>query len=410
MEHLDAPLFQTLQTLPAFPFALLVRPDRASVLAAREAFFLNKTIPSFTYSRADRFDCKTYFFALDTAADRIDHTNAIDDIKTLYQEKLVELHRRCSMIAAIQNKDDSRVSILADELYGTPMQSAEILHKEFESMVMRADEFHTHREMIDATSFTRMAKATLEHYDIHHWTVRQTNRSSISIVHASTKRPPVIKIPKQFSASRARATRVLTHEIETHALRTHNGLQSPLLLLGRGCAGYLATEEGLAIAMQQRLRKDATVDPGFWDAWTAALTQNHDAIDVFTIIHDAKRTLHAKKNKILTRCVSIHHETSAQDAAWRLLLRCMRGIHTPTQKGLGYRRDHIYRSGLLQVRSILEHHGDAILPTFFAGNIGIAHIPLMQSLGITGRTPDFVAGTLVKKERISHPSFPLHAP
>ena len=392
MEHLDAPLFQTLQTLPAFPFALLVRPDRASVRASREAFFSTGATPTFSYSRADRFDCDDYFRALDAVTDRIESLPALDVVKQLYREKLVELRHRCSLIQAIKNRDDDLVSATADVLFGTSAQSATDLNTEFVSILERSHELHTHTEQIDAEAFTQMARATLAHYGMNDWTIRPTTRPSISIVHAHPDRPLIIKIPKRFSASRARAARVLTHEIETHALRTFNGIHSPILLLGRGLGGYLVTEEGLAIAMQQRLRDNATTDPGFWDAWAAALTQTESFTNAFHTLHDAQLKLN--------RAMHISDpEARANDAAWRLLVRCMRGIHTPNRSGLGYRRDHIYRSGLIQIRSLLNEHGDAILPTLFAGHASVAHIPMLQSLGITGRTPDFIAKTVVTTVR-----------
>lgn len=392
MESLDAPLFQTLQTLPSFPFALLVRPDRASVRAARSAWITDRKIPSFTYQRADRFDTTTYQTSLNAVADRLETLPALDVVKALYREKVAELRDRLTLVVAIQQHDDTLVSVTADALYGTPAQSAEQLRLEFESILARGRHLHTHNAVVDADAFLRMVHVTLSHYGIEGWTVRLSARSSIAISHASVNQPPLIKIPKTFSASRARAARVLVHEIETHALRTFNGMHSPLQLLGRGLAYSAATEEGLAVALQQRLRDDDAVDPGFWDAWAAALTQTHSFADAYDVLHDARLKLNIAMNLE-------EPETHANDTAWRLMVRCMRGIHHPDRSGLGYRRDHIYRSGLAQVRSLLAEHSDAILPTLFAGHASIAHIATLQSLGITGRTPDFVAQTIVKNVR-----------
>jgi len=391
MEHLDALLFQTLNTLPSFPFARLVRPDRKSAQAAKAAFFANQTLPSFSYTAADNFDCAQYLRSLNTVANTTESLEALDAVHLLYKEKINELKTRCLLIQAIQQKNDQEVSKLADQLFGIPKQTAAELDAEYTNFVSRVEELHTHEDRIDAELFSKMVRATLEHYEIKDWNIRETTRPSISIVHGNATRMPTIKIPKNFIASKARAARVLTHEIEVHALRSHNGQSSPILLLGRGLASSITTEEGLAMALQQTLRSENSTDPGFWDAWTAALTTDHGFIKTFETIYTARKTLNAE----LARENS---KEEARNMAWRLLVRASRGIHSPGAIGLGYRRDHIYRSGLIEVRQAFNTYGkENILPTLFAGHIGIQHIPMLQDLNITGRIPEMVGTRIVKE-------------
>lgn len=391
MEHLDALLFQTFNTLPAFPFTRLVRPDRASMHDAQAAFFSNRTLPTFSYSRADRFDAQEYLRVLNAVADRIETLPAVDTVRTLYREKIEELRTRCTLIQAIQRKDDAAVSSIADHLFGAPKLTAVMLKDEFDDILARGHELHTHEDRIDATVFTAMIRATLDHYGLQHWKIRATSAPSVSIAHGDDGvKIPTVKIPKTFLASRARAARLLTHEIEVHALRTANGVTSPVLLLGRGLAGYLATDEGLAIALQQTLRNEDSTDPAFWDAWTTALTIDHGFIDTFDIIASARTKLN----------IAVRRENAIEEArrtAWRLMIRVSRGLHTPGAIGLGYRRDHIYRSGLMQIRQTFDTYGKAeILPTLFAGHAGVQHIPALKSLGLTGRIPDMIGTQIVK--------------
>jgi len=93
-----------------------------------------------------------------------------------------------------------------------------------------------------------------------------------------------------------------------------------------------------------------------------------------------------------------HADAEAFDTAWRLMLRVSRGIHHANTPGLGFRRDHLYRSGLIQVRQTIDVYGESdILPTLFAGHASVAHIPLLRSKNIVGRVPDFVSKKIVKE-------------
>lgn len=392
MEPLDLALYKTLQTLPAFPFANIVRPSVKSSRVAREEFLQYKTAPHFSFHRLERFDAAAYLVATNSVHNKIASISADEDIKQLYLEKLSELTTRANIVSAMQRKDDTAVSAYADTLFGPCIQSAQELSDEFETLLARSHELHTHQDKVNAESFERMVRATLDYYNLHNWNIRFTKRASVSISRGDEiDGAPIVKIPKNFLSSRARAARLLTHEIEVHALRTANGMSSPILLLGRGLAGYIATDEGLAVAMQQKLHAEENMDPGFWDAWTAALSQKYDFRSCFEIIFEARRKLNI--------ALKIEDASSvAMDTAWRLCLRVTRGIHNPNVAGLGFRRDHLYRSGLIQVRKAIDAFGEKeILPTLFAGHASIKHIPFLRARNITGRIPDFIGKRIVKE-------------
>lgn len=392
MKIIDAALYKTFKTLPAFPFANLVRQHRASARLSREQFLANRTVPHFVYHRLHQFDDVKYIESLRLVQDQIASISVAEDIRKLYIEKLNELHTRARLIGAMKQKDDFAVSVLADELFGTCAQTGVELADEFDALLARSHELHTHRPRIDATRFEKMVRATLDRYGLQHWTTRLVNRSSISVARSeSQERPPVVKIPKNLLVTRSRAARLLTHEIEVHALRTANGMTSPMLLLGRGLAGYVATDEGLALAMQRKIGTGASAMPGLWDAWAAALSKETDFRSCFETLYDARRKLNVALN-------INDADDAALDSAWRLMMRVTRGIHHPNAVGLGFRRDHLYRSGFIDVQHAIARHGEStILPTLFAGHASLAHIPFLQSRGIVGRVPDFVGKRIVKE-------------
>lgn len=356
----------------------------------RDAFFAHRTLPTFTYTLASAFDTQGYLRALTAVADRVETFPVAEIVRSLYREKIEELRTRCMLVQAMQRGDDATVTSLTDHLFGMPEQTARDIQAEFEGILSRSSTLHTHKARINAVTLTAMIRTILDHYGMTEWTVRETTRPSIAITRSAQRSTPTIKIPKTFSASRARAARVLTHEIEVHALRSHNGATSPLQLLGRGLANYISTDEGLAITLQ-RIGATKTTEPGLWEAWTAALTLNHGFIDTFDTLVSARTKLN----------IALGHadaSAKAQDSAWRLMVRASRGIHAPGTPGLGYRRDHIYRTGRIAIERTLEAHGVTdILPTLFAGHVGIHHIPALKTLGITGRTPDMISAHVVQE-------------
>ncbi len=390
MEQIDLALYKTLNTLPALPFAQLTRPDQKSAVQSRRAWFADRSLPVFTYSRTDKFDVIDYQQKLKVVHDRIASMAVDEPIRQIYFEKINELHHRLAIIIAIKNKDDVAVSAATDHLFGEPAQSINELTDEFNELHNRSHQLHTHQHSIDANLFRRMIELTLNHYDVTNWKIVATKRSSLSVIR-SDKNGITIKLPTKFSSSRARAARLLTHEIEVHVLRSFNGRNSPIALLGRGLANYISTDEGLAVYMQQKLKAEESMDPGFWDLWATVLSKELGFVDVFDTIYTARKTLNLNLN-----LVDAEHE--ANDTAWRLSLRLNRGIHQPGTIGLGFRRDHIYRTGLSQVRHAVDTYGEEkILPTLFAGHAGIEHLPLLLSMGIEGRVPEMIGKRVVKE-------------
>lgn len=391
MRYIDDALFAELDALPALPFARLVRQDLAALAKSRDAFFTSGELPRFTYAKADAFDVNGYVTILADFKQRVTQANAPEEVQRLYEAKIDELTARAHLIAAIQNRNDERVTELARSLFNHPIQSAHDLEREFEHILGKAHVFHRHQAKVDAAAFAEMTRRLLAAYRMDEWNIRLTKRSSVSIGRA------VVRIPRHLAISRARAARLLTHEVEVHALRTVNGERSPLHLLGRGLANYTPTEEGLAVYFQNKLRSQDTTDPGFWDAWAAALTQEQGFKEVFWSLCSAR-------NKLNVALGVENPEEHAKDAAWRLCVRAYRGISHPGAPGLGFTRDHVYRSGLVTVRQALRKDPN-VLPLLFAGHASVEHLPLLKALGCTGETPRLLSSAIVKevmRERSQH--------
>ena len=390
MHYLDEREAELLGTLPPLPFARLVRQDKRGLNAAKTAFETTGTLPIFSYSLARGFPVDAYREALKrVSAHFIDRVDAVGE---LYRQKCDELGVRLDVIAAIAHGDDEAVTTLSAAMYGKPVETEAELAQEFRDVLAAAGRLHRHRDLVSAPMFAEMVRRTLAHYGIDDWTIAFSRQSSMRIGHHRHlgERPHVINIPTSLSVSRARAARLLTHEIEVHALRTANGAASPLRLLARGLAGYARTDEGLAVLLQQRLRTEGATSAGLWDAWATTLAASRGFRDVYD-------TLFAARHELSIAIREPDADTRAADAAWRLSLRAYRGITTPGNKGLGYMRDHIYRSGLIEVRNHIALHGDTALGAIFVGRCALSHLPRLAELGITsGRTPEMIGKHVVR--------------
>ncbi len=397
MTFIDEQAFLLLRSLPVFSFGKLIRPKKAELKLAKEAFITRGELPRFTFPQAEEFDTSAYERELERVRTALVQIELPEAARLLYAEKLDELADRCALIKAVQTKDDAKVTQLSEKLYGPPVQSEQELTDEFSDVLARANRMFRHREPVDADLFAEMVRRTCEHYQFLDWRIRLTAAPSIRIGRATIDgRPPVIHIPKSLKISRSRAARLLTHELEVHALRTENGLNSGLHLLSRGLAGYIRTDEGLAVYYQQKLRTPEAIDAGFWDAWATVLTRHHTMREVYA-------TLYAAQLALSQAIKDPNPDLRAADVAWRLCTRVYRGIHDPSIPGVGFMRDHVYRSGLAEVRRVIEDAGHDILPLLFVGHANIKHLAQLRELGITSaRTPDMIGKKIVNEVMREH--------
>lgn len=378
MKKLDEELYQLLLTLPRFPFLSLVRQDKKVLHESKRAFIKNGRLPIFSYSKAATFDATGYLKKLTAVEANIGEQKVAAPLLSLYLKKCTELRARAELVLAIQTKNDEEVTRLAKVIFGTPSFTAQELQAERNQRTTKKS--FIHKAKVDGEMFASMTRTMLDHYGLTDWRIKVLKRLAIQIGHGKRGRTPMVRIPRNMLVSKQRAIRLLTHEIEVHALRTANGAKSPLHLLERGCAGYIKTDEGLAMYFQEVMLADESpkiIHAGYLEAYTVALTEQHDFAGVFK---ELCQVTTAKK-------------------AWRLCVRAYRGITMPTKAGLGFYRDHVYRSGFMAVQAAHRAGGLKFFDAVFSGNISVDDLPVLTELKIpAGRLPDLMAEKIVRDE------------
>lgn len=372
----DAQAYGALTSLPTFAFHRFIRLHPDDEKRHRKSFERYQDIPQFFYPAAMEFDIESYHEELQQLKEHL--PNIIDNQTVLqfYLQKITELEKRAELIYAVQQKNDAGVTRLSTDLYGEQTNSATDYAREFAEMLEGKSVFHEHSRPIDANRFKKMVEVLFLHYNITTWDVYLHSGSSLRVKRGHGKGR--VLVPQDLLISRARAARLLTHEIEVHVLRALAGEQSPLHLLSRGLDHYLITEEGLAVWAQMQMH-DARPNhaPGFWDGWACALANEGNFLHVYHTLREARRSIHEKMRRP-------DADERAKDAAWRLCMRVYRGIHHPHHARLGYMRDHLYRTGLKHIEDYLDQADNqmAALRKLYIGKIGIEHIDLIDELNI----------------------------
>ena len=388
---IDEEAYEALSSLPANPFHRYIEHDSRRAAFEQQEFETNGHTPLFTYREASKLDVAHYLARLQTIEEQLPklchHEPIVED---LYRGKIDELRIRAALVKAVQAQDDESVTALSEQLFSPPVQTREELEKELSTMIAADKPLFVHKKTVSRDLFLLMLQTILSHYEMTDWRIGSTKGLSVRLKHGHPNKQALVLVPDAFQISKNRAIELLTHEIEVHALRTHNGRLSPFLLLGRGLDRYIDTEEGLAIHMQRKWKTSETSHlPGFWDAYATVLTMEYSFKEVYETLRIARTTLARKAGHI-------EPERVGRNAAWRLCMRAYRGIHQTSKKGVGYRRDHIYRSGLLRMRHALAQD-PLLIDTLFQGNMGLQHVERVKQLNLsTSRAPEWVSKAVVQ--------------
>lgn len=164
----------------------------------------------------------------------------------------------------------------------------------------------------------------------------------------------------KFTENRLKA--VIIHEICTHIYRLENGRLQPYKIFEQGTAGYLTTEEGLAVYNQKSL----AIPMGQKEHWAA-----------FRVI-----AIHMAKKMSFQELFSFFKEEYGLDdeSAWKTCVKTKRGLSDTSQYG-GFTRDAVYFRGFLQIQSYLEQHGRRGFKELYVGKIAIDDVEYLKYLG-----------------------------
>lgn len=210
-------------------------------------------------------------------------------------------------------------------------------------------------KILNADELSGVFSETLDQQNITGWkvAVRQGGKGAISVNTAKK----IVFIPVRRKLRAHLVVPLIIHEIGTHLIRSYNGEQSPLLLLGRGLDHYETAEEGIATVREQAARGEVADFEGL-DGYLAVS---------FACGLDGKKRNFRELYDILQpylywRFVCKGYQTAevkSKNWAWYRCLRSFLGTSGQTP-GACFTKDIIYRAGNIKIWELISKNPDEI--------------------------------------------------
>lgn len=165
----------------------------------------------------------------------------------LLRKKAGELLARIDLLEA--RGDAQRFTRHSSMLFGMPQSDLLTAASSFLKSQVACDLPPRPDDLITPEKAVPIFQEVLDKYGLHDWQVSVRRK----LVADCTVGGNSVYLREGALFSRMHIDALVAHEIETHVLTAENGDHQPYQLLRRGCAGYMDTQEGLAIFNQNRV-------------------------------------------------------------------------------------------------------------------------------------------------------------
>ena len=322
----DAALHGIVQSVS---FSRYLNPTNAE--AAKWAFLSGAHSPPFTYKPFALAD--ELLGLLDGMVPETGHPVGI-----LLEQKAESLRK---IIVALQKRTAEAFDSLArsERWYPDPA----LLSMRFEEPLTE------HAPMVhDAGRMVAHLEAALAERGLNGWSIETDPVMAARVMVEGSKKLLRVHPSARFRESDLK--RLVLHEIDVHAVRTHNGSKQPLRCFETGLGGSLLTEEGLAMVAE---RLGGIQSQG-------ALARQAEVVRAI----DRGRQLGFRElyNELRLR--------SGPNLAWSICLRIKRGLKDPGEPGV-YAKDSVYLAGWSHVEQWLSAGGN--IRWLYVGKVGTQH-------------------------------------
>ncbi len=311
-----------------------------------EAFLKHPTFSPRFFYRQPSFDVQKIRQELRGLPRHLDHPLA-----GIYLDKIRELQATLDLISAINTPDVQRYS---EELYG----GVDAVLHDTAVLTVRTHAFESKGKDLTFKQALKRIENYLADNKLTNWKVSVSDKISVRI---AVNKDRTLFVRNNAVFTRSTLDAALIHEIGTHAFRYENGILQDAQIFSYGTAGYLLTEEGLAMYNQEKL--DVAMG-------TKALGAPLRTIAV----HLAAQL----SFKDLFHYLKEQYQLS-DTQAWRSCWRAKRGL-IDTSKKIAFSRDVVYFKGLLQVRQYLKDNPEDGLRNLYIGKVSINDFPRLGDL------------------------------
>ncbi len=293
-----------------------------------------KYVPKFTYAEN----------TLDTASllSELEKIEIPDiPLSSLYERKKAEVKNKLLFVKAFQNKSHSDMTQYSEAIFGG------IVPENFDyakDILKQRDSVNEEDEILYFEDIGDYLKKFNHIYDINVKLIERDGTARFTMKWDS------LILRNGASVGKRELRSIVAHEVEWHYLRKVNGRLSKYSIFSRGTAGYIETEEGIAIYNQMRFITDK--DKKFYSIF-----------ERYYFLQYARK--HSYK-KLIQKLGDFYD--GDYEKVFHYMLRLKRGFVDPSKPGV-FMKDAVYTNGYLSVRDYILWWWD--LKSLYRGKIAL---------------------------------------
>lgn len=274
-------------------------------------------------------------------------------LSKFFKNKTDEMIKEIELLENIGKKGFTKKSIA---LYGKPTQ--ELVKFSLEKLKRSKNKEMDYDNKFTSSSIVRKKIEKILFKKGVRWRVKEFKKLASRIaVDPQTK---TIKLRKGIVFRGDCLKCIIAHEIETHIARSENAKSLPFKIFKIGTAGYLTTEEGLAIYNERRVHQKKGEPYHYQRIYLRTVGVN------WALKYSFKKMF----NKFLSLGLD-------PEKAWEATIRVKRGLSDTSKPG-GFTKDYLYLKGYFDIKNFIKNRGD--IKKLFIGKVGIDDLNMVGNL------------------------------
>ncbi|MBN1258864.1 DUF1704 domain-containing protein [Candidatus Peregrinibacteria bacterium] len=314
---------------------------------------LNEEIEKFMKdpSYNPRFEYRNLSFDSKALLSRLKHLDFTDSpLGILFQKKAEEIKQKIHLLQCIGT---DRFSSACAALI--PVPDEEVLKEALGQIAKMPKAFPEDNKPLTADKAKIVFEKALAKAGLTGWLV-QLKEEMVADVVAGKQKTVFIRQGALFTENRLKGT--IAHEIETHVFTAMNGARQPYKIFRRGLAGYLATQEGLAVYNQERTEASETPKK-YWPA---------------SSVIGIRKAMQGSFAEVYGAILQLGF---SPERALKVALKVKRGLKDTGQPG-AFTKDAVYFTGRKIIYSFMAEGGD--LHDLYIGKINLNDLPLIKKI------------------------------
>ncbi len=285
--------------------------------------------------------------------DQLEHELKIIEIPDiplsgLYSDKQEEVHNKIRFLRAFVQQNAADMTLYSKKVFGDIVEENFAVAKE---KITQRDEIKAEEEFLSYEDIKDYMKKFNHIYGI-----------KVKILQADTTARFTMKgdaliFRKGATVWKREMRSIIAHEIEGHYLRKINGRKSNFSLLAKWSAGYIETDEGIAIYNQNRF----------------LTPRDKKYYGIFERYYFVQYALKHSYRRLVKHLAEFYDDDYERVFAY--MLRLKRGLKDPSKEGV-FMKDVVYVNGFLSVDSYLTGWGS--LESLYIGKLHIDDLEIIK--------------------------------